>query len=157
VDAFTRTFQAAGGEVVRVEDEAGATAWLAAFSKPYATAVVGTTVPAALTPPLEDRRAADAELGISLAACAIGETGSLLLGAGDGRLAQLLPPTHVVFVHDTDVVPTLRDALLKSKEALPSAVGLHSGPSKSADIGQILVKGVHGPGRVIAVVVGGSR
>ena len=38
--------------------------------------------------------------------------------------------------------------------SLPSAVGLHSGPSKSADIGQVLVKGVHGPGRVVAVIVG---
>ena len=37
---------------------------------------------------------------------------------------------------------------------LPSAIGLHSGPSKSADIGQVLVRGVHGPGRVIAVLVG---
>ena len=36
---------------------------------------------------------------------------------------------------------------------LPSAIGLHSGPSKSADIGQIMVKGVHGPGRVVAVVI----
>ena len=44
------------------------------------------------------------------------------------------------------------DALGAVRADLPAAIGLHSGPSKSADIGQVMVKGVHGPGRVIAVV-----
>ena len=156
VDAFADTFGAAGGEIVRVGDEAGASAWLATFSTSFTTAVVGTTVPAPLRPPLEDRPADTAELGVSMATCAIGETGSLVLSAGDGRRAQLLPPTHVVFVNSADTFATLRDALLASMETLPSVIGLHSGPSKSADIGQILVKGVHGPGRVIAVLIGES-
>ena len=30
---------------------------------------------------------------------------------------------------------------------------LHSGPSKSADIGQVMVTGVHGPGRVVALLL----
>jgi len=156
VDAFAHTFGAAGGEVVRVGDEAGARAWLASFSASFNTAAVGVTVPASLRPPLENHPADTAELGVSMATCAIGETGSLVLGAGDGRRTQLLPPTHVVFVNTSDTFATLRDALLASKETLPSAIGLHSGPSKSADIGQILVKGVHGPGRVIAVLIGES-
>ncbi len=42
------------------------------------------------------------------------------------------------------------------RDDLPSAIGLHSGPSKSADIGHVMVKGVHGPGRLIAVVLGGA-
>jgi L-lactate dehydrogenase complex protein LldG len=42
------------------------------------------------------------------------------------------------------------------KEGLPSAMGLYSGPSKSADIGQILVKGVHGPGRLVVLIVGSA-
>jgi len=41
-----------------------------------------------------------------------------------------------------------------TRPALPTALGLHSGPSKSADIGQVLVRGVHGPGRVVAVIIG---
>jgi len=154
VDAFVRTFGAAGGEIVRVEDEARAGAWLAEFSSAFATAVVGRTVPPLLRPRLDECPADTAELGVSMAACAIGETGSLVLRAEDGRRAQLLPPTHVVFVNSSHTFATLRDALLASKEALPSAIGLHSGPSKSADIGQILVQGVHGPGRVIAVLIG---
>jgi L-lactate dehydrogenase complex protein LldG len=65
-------------------------------------------------------------------------------------------PTHVVFVHARDVYATLREALIGLADDLPSAIGFHSGPSKSADIGQILVKGVHGPGRLVAVLMDGG-
>ena len=41
------------------------------------------------------------------------------------------------------------------RAGLPAALGLHSGPSKSADIGGTVVTGVHGPGRCIAVLEGG--
>jgi L-lactate dehydrogenase complex protein LldG len=62
----------------------------------------------------------------------------------------------VVFVRAADVHATFRDALLAMKDDLPSAIGLHSGPSRSADIGQVMVKGVHGPGRLVAVVLGAT-
>jgi L-lactate dehydrogenase complex protein LldG len=91
-----------------------------------------------------------------MARAAVGETGSLVMDARDGRRAQLLVPTHVVFVQEAHVLATLRDALRDVRADLPSAIGLHSGPSKSADIGQIMVKGVHGPGRVVAVLIAGS-
>jgi L-lactate dehydrogenase complex protein LldG len=94
-----------------------------------------------------------AALGVSVATGAIAETGSLVLDARDGRRSQLLAPTHVVFVREKDIHPTMVYALGRLRQDLPSAVGLHSGPSKSADIGQILVRGVHGPGRIIAAVV----
>jgi len=84
---------------------------------------------------------------------AIAETGSLMMDARDGRRTQLLAPTHVVFVRAAQVHATFREALLAVRTDLPSAIGLHSGPSKSADIAQTLVKGVHGPGRLIVVVI----
>jgi L-lactate dehydrogenase complex protein LldG len=59
----------------------------------------------------------------------------------------------VVLVHAGEVHATLAGALDHLSPDLPSAIGLHSGPSKSADIGQILVKGVHGPGRVLALII----
>jgi len=89
-----------------------------------------------------------------MAVGAVAETGSLRLDARDGRGTQLLPPTHVVVVHAARIHLTLADALRRLRGDLPSVLALHSGPSKSADIGQILVTGVHGPGRVVAVVVG---
>ena len=44
-------------------------------------------------------------------------------------------------------------ALAACRDDGGAALALHSGPSKSADIGQVMVTGVHGPGRVIAVVL----
>ena len=49
----------------------------------------------------------------------------------------------------------LGDALPELSKRLPAVAGLHSGPSKSADIGRTIVTGVHGPGRCIAVLIPG--
>jgi len=153
LDRFEAMFSAAGGEVIRVPNLTSAARWTTEFAGAYSSTTVGTTVPEELVPDLPRVDADQAELGLSMARGAVGETGSLLLDARDGRRTQLLAPTHVVFVRTEDIRDTLLDALTDMRSDLPSAIGLHSGPSKSADIGQILVKGVHGPGRVIAIVV----
>lgn len=154
VDGFAAMLLAAGGEVVRVADDAAAAAWLARFETDYASVSVGTTVPAGLRPRAPEAPPDRAPLAVSYARGAIAETGSLLMDARDGRRTQLLPPTHVVFTRARDMHDTFRAAVLAMRDDLPSAVGLHSGPSKSADIGHVMVKGVHGPGRLIAVVIG---
>jgi L-lactate dehydrogenase complex protein LldG len=145
--------EAAGGEVVRLENVSAARAWIGSFAHDFESVALGNKVPTALRPSLPTAPPDVAPLGISLARGAVAETGSLLLDARDGRRAQLLPPTHVVFVGTSDIYATFRDALSSMRDDLPSAIGLHSGPSKSADIGHIMVKGVHGPGRLIAVVI----
>lgn len=157
VPAFTEAFISTGGEVVRVADEAQAGAWLREFSADFSATAIGDGVPVGLRPPLATAPPAAAELGVSMATSGVAETGSLVLGAPDGRRTQLLPPTHVVFLHTSDTFATLKEALTAMKGTLPSAIGLHSGPSKSADIGQVLVRGVHGPGRVIAVLIGADQ
>ena len=45
------------------------------------------------------------------------------------------------------------EALDACREDLPATLALHFGPSKSVDIGQILVTGVHGPSRLIAAIL----
>jgi len=132
--------------------------WLTDFASPFETVSVGVAVPGPLRPSRPPAVPRAAAMGVSIARAAVAETGSLLLDARDGRLTQLLPPTHLVWIRGTDVHATLRAALLDLRGDLPSAVGLHSGPSKSADIGQILVRGVHGPGRLVAglIVEGGG-
>lgn len=154
VDELQAVLGAAGGEVLRHPTVAAAASWLADFAAAYEAVTVGETVPAELRPALPEGPAESTPLGVSMARGAIAETGSLLLDARDGRRSQLLAPSHVVFVRASDVHATFRGALLSVRVDLPSAIGLHSGPSKSADIGHVMVKGVHGPGRLIAVVIG---
>lgn len=154
-DGFEGVFTAAGGEVVRLADEAAVSGWLASFAAGFDGVAAGATLPEPLRAALGPAHALPerATLGVSMAVGAVAETGSLILDARDGRRVQLLPPTHVVVVRAESIHPMLSDALRRLRGDLPSAVALHSGPSKSADIGQILVKGVHGPGRVVAVIM----
>jgi L-lactate dehydrogenase complex protein LldG len=154
VTGFTDVFSGAGGEVVAVAGPEAAKAWLDDFAAAFAGVSMGAQVPLGLHPARPIHPPESAELGISMAWGAVAETGSLLLEARDGRRTQLLPPTHVVLVPPGSIRATLAEALTALRPALPSAMGLHSGPSKSADIGQILVKGVHGPGRVVALLLG---
>lgn len=154
VDQLASMLEAAGAEVLRQPSTAAASKWLRAFALDFASCTIGATVPHQLRPAaISTRGAHEAPLGVSMARAAIAETGSLMMDARDGRRTQLLAPTHVVFVMAADVHATFREALLEVREDLPSAIGLHSGPSKSADIAQTLVTGVHGPGRLIAVVI----
>ncbi len=153
-DAFEHRFRAAGGEVVRLADEAAARAWLQEFTSEFESVSVCKDVPQELHPALAAAAPSEASLGVSLAVGAAAQTGSLLLSSREGRQAQLLPPVHLVWVRAQDVHTTLGEALQACREDLPATLALHSGPSKSADIGQILVTGVHGPGRIIAAILG---
>ena len=157
VVAFEERFRAAGGEVVRLADEGAAQRWLEEFASDFETVAVCAGVPDALQPHLPAAPSSDAELGISLAVGAAAQTGSLLLSSREGRGPQLLPPVHLVWLRARDVYGTLGDALQVGRENLPATLALHSGPSKSADIGRIIVTGVHGPGRIIAAIVGPAR
>ena len=154
VGAFENRFQAAGGEIVRLADEEATRRWLEEFAGGFESASVCTGVPHALHPALSAAPASKAALGVSLAVGAAAQTGSLLLSSKEGRRPQLLPPVHLVWVRAEDVRTTLGEALQACCEDLPATLALHSGPSKSADIGQILVTGVHGPGRIIAAILG---
>jgi L-lactate dehydrogenase complex protein LldG len=153
VERFSELFSASGGEVERFDDLEAAASWLAAFQRDFESATVGATVPGVLRPSLPSSCPDLAPLAVSAAVGAVAETGSLVLDARDGRRTQLLAPTHVVFVREQDIHNTLVSTMVSLQPNLPSAVGLHSGPSKSADIGQILVRGVHGPGRIVAAVI----
>lgn len=100
-----------------------------------------------------DRAQVDAySFGITPAWGAIAETGTLILTdtTTPSRLAALAPWIHVAVVPRERIFATVTDAI----EALPSdpSIVLVTGPSKTADIEGILIEGVHGPGRQIAVL-----
>ncbi len=155
VDRFREVFERAGGEIVAFPGSEEARTWLHDFKSQFESVVFGDTVPDSLRLDAAEVDPGAALLGVSMARCAIAETGSLVLDARDGRRAQLLPPTQVVWIRAEEVFGTALQFLQDlSEETLPSALGLHSGPSKSADIGQIMVRGIHGPGRLIAGIIG---
>jgi L-lactate utilization protein LutC len=93
----------------------------------------------------------DAEVGISTAELAIAKTGTLLLSSGPQttRLGSLLPPKNVVIVGQNAIVPTLAEALGRLPDRNLVFV---SGPSRTADIEGVLVRGVHGPGELMVYV-----
>ena len=98
-----------------------------------------------------------ADIGISSADVAVGESGSLLVCArpGQERVASLLPPVHVAIIKSSQIVPDLIDAInwLLDQNDLPSNVALITGPSKTGDIELQLTTGVHGPGVWHVVII----
>jgi L-lactate dehydrogenase complex protein LldG len=101
--------------------------------------------------------ASKADIGLSTAAWAIAETGTLVLegGPGMGRSVTLLPPTYVAVVPVERMLRTVPEAIEKyAAGGLPANVCFHSGPSRSGDIEMALFVGMHGPGDVHVILVG---
>ena len=111
---------------------------------------------------LQDFRevAGKADVGLTTAAWAIAETGSLVIegGPGRGRTVTLLPPTHVAVVPVERMLRTVPEAIGKyaggDAKGLPANVTFHTGPSRSGDIEMNIFVGMHGPGDVHVVLVG---
>lgn len=98
-----------------------------------------------------------ADVGISTAAWAVADTGSLLLesGPGMGRSVTLLPPSYIAILPADRMLRTVPEAISKyAGGKLPANVCFHTGPSRSGDIEMSLVVGMHGPGDVHVVLVG---
>jgi L-lactate dehydrogenase complex protein LldG len=98
-------------------------------------------------------------LGISGTFCAIAETGTLVVlsGADTPTGTTLLPDTHVAVVRRERIVAGMEEAFaLVRREcgAMPRAINMISGPSRTGDIEQTIVLGAHGPYRVHILVVG---
>ncbi len=90
------------------------------------------------------------------AACA--ETGTIAFdgGPGQGRRAlTLVPDLHVCLVRAEQVVQTVPElfALLEPAARAGRAIVLVSGPSATSDIEFERVEGVHGPRRLVVVLV----
>lgn len=87
----------------------------------------------------------------------IAETGGLLLlpGGEEPRLLSLVPPIHIALLRTSTIHDSLWSAVqaLGWGRSLPPNALLISGPSKTADIEQTLAFGVHGPKRLIVVLV----
>ncbi|HWD15726.1 MAG TPA: lactate utilization protein [Casimicrobiaceae bacterium] len=100
----------------------------------------------------------DDDVGITGCFCAIAETGTLVFvaGAQTPSATFLLPDTHVAIVRVEQLVSGMEEAFarVRANGAMPRAINLVSGPSRTGDIEQTIVLGAHGPRRVHIILVG---
>ncbi len=100
---------------------------------------------------------ATANIGITSADYALADTGSLVMIASpdDARLISLLPPVHIAIVPADRILTGLDElyTLIPRPADRTSSMVFITGPSRTADIEQILVRGVHGPGEIHVVIV----
>jgi hypothetical protein len=84
----------------------------------------------------------------------LADTGSVVLAASpdEPRGASLLPVVWMVELRVADLLPGLPELFAEVGTDLPSSLAIVTGPSRSADIEQILTLGVHGPGEVHVVL-----
>ena len=98
-------------------------------------------------------RVDDYLFGITLAAGAIAETGTIILkdATTSSRLAALAPWVHVAVLSMSQIYRDIADAVAALGDD-PNIIWC-TGPSKTADVEGILIQGVHGPGVQIALLV----
>jgi L-lactate dehydrogenase complex protein LldG len=112
-----------------------------------------------------DRRFGPAEgqdrSALSRAVAAAAETGSLFLVSGPDNPTTLafLPETHIILIRAGDIFGCYEEVFDRLRAAfgvgtLPRSVTMISGPSRTADIEQTIVRGAHGPKRLHVVVLG---
>lgn len=98
-----------------------------------------------------------ADVGITGADYALADTGTLVMisSAEEARMISLLPPTHLAIISCDKILSGLEElfSLLPQPSQRSSSAVFITGPSRTADIEQILVRGVHGPGELHVVIV----
>lgn len=106
---------------------------------------------------MKDALFSEIDAGFTTARGAIAETGSLVLWPSpeEPRLLSLVPPIHIALLDRRTIRDTFEDVLREERwaEGIPPNALLISGPSKTADIEQTLAYGVHGPKRLVVVLV----
>ncbi len=98
---------------------------------------------------------------LSRAVVAAAETGTLFLVSGPNNPTTLnfLPEAHTILITVSDIVGSYEEAWDRLRAVyragyLPRTVNLISGPSRTADIEQTIVRGAHGPSRLLVLILG---
>ena len=97
-------------------------------------------------------------LSVTLAYAGIAETGSVVMRSGAETPTSLnfLPDTHVIVLRAADIVGYAEDVWRRMHAegaGWPRTVNVISGPSRTADVGGVLVRPAHGPKRVHLMIV----
>jgi len=168
---FSGMLTSQGAKVARVLDPEGVVkaiaSYLADLELPTELRIseepVLVTLPWLLTPKLTQtygEPSASDTVGLSRAIAGVAETGTLFLvsGAGNPTSLNFLPETHIVMVDEGDIVGCYEEAwdrlrALYGEGTLPRTVDWISGPSRTADIEQTIIRGAHGPKRLFVVIL----
>lgn len=170
VDLFVQKFENLGGKSFRVRDTSAVAPAIAdllvrksavASNSPFLRkcGITGLSqVHAGFIERDELKEAcAAADIGITSVDYALAATGSfvMLSSHNEARLISLLPPAHIAVFPRSLILANLDEllTLLPRPADHTSSMVLITGPSRTADIEQILVRGVHGPGEIYAVIV----
>ena len=88
---------------------------------------------------------------------AIAATGSLIIWPTpqEPRLMSLVPPVHFALLKASEIYDNLYEVQQRQKWAsgMPTNALLVSGPSKTADIEQVLAYGAHGPKDLVVLIL----
>jgi L-lactate dehydrogenase complex protein LldG len=169
-DLFVQNFESLAGKTFRVQDASAVAPALAPVLEGKHTVAsnagylktCGITALPQVRSGITDRDAlreacAAADIGITSVAYALAETGTLVLLSNpqEARLISLLPPVHIAVFPRERILANLDEllSLIPYPAEQTSSMVLITGPSRTADIEQILVRGVHGPGEIYAVIV----
>jgi len=100
------------------------------------------------------------KVGVTSCFCGIAETGSLMFVSSESTPMShsLLPESHIAIVRRADIVRTMEDGFKKyfekkSIDQLDRQICFISGPSRTADIELTMVIGVHGPKKLLTLIV----
>lgn len=97
------------------------------------------------------------EASLTGTAGGIAATGSLVLWPDrhEPRLMSLLPPLHIALLRASEIRDNLYELMQEQGWAsgMPTNLLLVSGPSKTADIEQVLAYGAHGPKELVVLIL----
>lgn len=156
VEQFRNALTALGGSVIEAADPADARNYLA--PKLAGLRVAASDAPlvraCGFEPDFSRESCAAAEIGITSADFALADTGTLVF-LSEPRLVSLLPPKHIAIIDRAKIISGLDELFRRVPQPaeLASSMVLITGPSRTADIEMRLVRGVHGPGEILVLIV----
>jgi L-lactate dehydrogenase complex protein LldG len=105
------------------------------------------------------------EVCVTTAYAGVAETGTIVTYSGQQNPTTLnfLPPVHIAVLNAVDIMGSYEDVWTKlradlgskdqSSSFIPRTVNMITGPSRTGDIQQTLLLGIHGPQRLHIVIV----
>jgi L-lactate dehydrogenase complex protein LldG len=104
-------------------------------------------------------RAADSRVGVSELDWALAATGTIAQDATDPRtrLVSMLTETHVAVLRTSSLLPDMECLLSRVDPRRVRYLACITGPSRTADIERVLTIGVHGPRKLVILLVDESE